>query len=120
MAVSDGFLLPDETRHYYYNEDWQVLVEAQDPGNGTLAATAMYAYHQHYVDAVVNRMRESDSHVYLHDANFNVTALLTSSRRKGDRSIFNVNAPCLPRATTPPGIGLAAHSNANGQATTLR
>ncbi len=36
----------------------------------------MYAYHPNYVDAVVNRMRPSDSHVYLHDANFNVTALL--------------------------------------------
>jgi RHS repeat-associated protein len=63
--------------HYYYNEGWQVLVEAE--GTSTITPTAMYAYHPYYVDAVANRMRSSDSHVYVHDANFNVTALLTSS-----------------------------------------
>jgi RHS repeat-associated protein len=62
--------------HSYYNEDWQVLVETEDPSSATLTPTAMYAYHTNYVDAVANRMRPSDSHVYLQDANYNVTALL--------------------------------------------
>ena len=39
-------------------------------------ATAMYSYHPHYVDAVAVRMRDADTHVYLQDANFNVTAVV--------------------------------------------
>src|SRR5690606_32218986 len=31
-------------KHFYYNEQWQVLVEADN----SLTATAMYAYHPHY------------------------------------------------------------------------
>ena len=61
-----------ELRHYYYNTQWQVLVEA-DPNN---VATTMYTYHPHYVDAVAMRIRDADMHVYLHDANFNVTTLV--------------------------------------------
>jgi RHS repeat-associated protein len=36
----------------------------------------MYAYHPGYIDAVANRMRANDAHVYVHDANFNVTVLV--------------------------------------------
>jgi RHS repeat-associated protein len=59
---------------YYYNEDWQVMVEAT--GTGTPTPTAIYAYHPRYVDAIAHRMRANDSHTYLHDANFNVTAMI--------------------------------------------
>ena len=61
-----------EIKHFYYNQEWQVLVEA-DPNYD---ATAMYSYHPHYVDAVAVRMRDADAHVYLQDANFNVTAVV--------------------------------------------
>jgi RHS repeat-associated protein len=61
-----------ELKHFYYNQRWQVLVEA----NSSNEATAMYSYHPHYVDAVAVRMRDADAHVYLQDANFNVTAVV--------------------------------------------
>jgi len=51
------------------------LVEA-DPN---YTATAMYSYHPQYVDAVAVRFRDADAHVYLHDANYNVTALADNS-----------------------------------------
>ncbi len=35
----------------------------------------MYSYHPYYVDAVAVRMTDTAAHVYLHDANFNVTAV---------------------------------------------
>lgn len=62
------------TSHYYYNEQWQVLLEAE--GTSTITPTAIYSYHPYYVDAIAHRMRATDEHVYLQDANFNVTALL--------------------------------------------
>jgi len=48
------------------------LVEA-DSSN---VATAMYSYHPEYVDAVAVRIRDADGHFYLHDANYNVTAVM--------------------------------------------
>ena len=63
-----------ETRHFYYNRDWQVLVEAVEDTSSEVA-TAMYSYHPHYVDAVAVRIRDADAHFYLHDANYNVTAM---------------------------------------------
>lgn len=65
------------THHNYYNEEWQVVLEAE--GTSTITPTVMYSYHPHYVDAVAHRMRAGDSHTYLHDANYNVTAMLDSS-----------------------------------------
>ena len=62
-------------KHFYYSNQWQVLVEA-DSSN---VATAMYSYHPHYVDAVAVRMRDVDAHIYLQDANFNVTAMMDSA-----------------------------------------
>jgi RHS repeat-associated protein len=62
-------------RHYYYNEQWQVLVEADN----SLTATAMYAYHPHYLDAVAFKLTSSTDYVYLQDANFNVTAVVDNS-----------------------------------------
>lgn len=65
------------TTHFYYNEEWQVILEAE--GTSTITPTVMYSYHPHYVDAIAHRMRANDSHAYLHDANYNVTAILDSS-----------------------------------------
>ena len=64
----------NETRHFYYNRDWQVLVEAVEDTSSEVA-DAMYSYHPHYVDAVAVRIRDDDAHFYLHDANYNVTAM---------------------------------------------
>lgn len=63
------------SKHYYYNEDWQVLVEADGvEGSTPFTPTVMYSYHPQYVDAIAHRMRSEDSHVFLADANYNVTA----------------------------------------------
>ena len=65
------------TRHFYYNNQWQVLVEAT--GTTTLTPDVIYSYHPQYVDAVANRMTASECHVYLTDANYNVTAMLDAT-----------------------------------------
>jgi len=44
--------------------------------------------HPHYVVAVANRMRDTDSHVYLHDANYNVTALLEDDAKVVERYAY--------------------------------
>jgi len=62
-----------ETRHFYYNQQWQVIEESTGSGHG--AIDAIYSYHPFYVDAVAIRMRSNNEHLYLHDANFNVTAV---------------------------------------------
>jgi hypothetical protein len=54
---------------YYYNDQWQLLTEVIDG-----SVEAIYHWHPHYVDALGVRMRASDTHFFLQDANFNVTA----------------------------------------------
>ena len=73
-----------ELKHFYYNSQWQVLVEADSSND----ASAMYSYHPHYVDAVAFRIRESDGHIYLHDANFNVTSVMNASGTVVERYIY--------------------------------
>ncbi len=63
-----------DLRHFYYNQQWQVLVESVEAGS-VETADVMYSYHPYYVDAVAVRMTDTDAHIYLHDANFNVTAV---------------------------------------------
>ena len=73
-------IIRDETggsgdkRHFYYNRQWQVLVESVEDTSSEVA-DAMYSYHPQYVDAVAVRIRDADAHFYLHDANYNVTAM---------------------------------------------
>ena len=57
--------------HFYYNRQWQVLVEADSNDD----PICMYAYHSHYVDAPGTRIDADGIKYYLHDANFNVTAV---------------------------------------------
>ena len=62
-----------ETRHFYYNDQWQVLEERV---GAATTADKQYVYHPHYVDAVAVRYDASATeHYYLQDANFNVTAV---------------------------------------------
>jgi RHS repeat-associated protein len=78
-----------ETRHYYYNIDWQV-VEERIGATGSATVVAQYVWHPHYVDAIAMRRYDSDrdgnlaeghdgDHYYLQDANYNVTAVLNAS-----------------------------------------
>ena len=61
----------DVTYDYYYNRQWQVLVEADSNDD----PICMYAYHSHYVDAPGTRIDADGIKYYLHDANYNVTAV---------------------------------------------
>ncbi|MCA9240136.1 MAG: hypothetical protein KDA37_08055, partial [Planctomycetales bacterium] len=63
------------TTGYYYNEQWQCILESEGTG-GSEAAKVVYIWRPHYVDALAVRMRadEDDEHFFTHDANFNVTA----------------------------------------------
>ncbi len=59
---------------YYYNDRWQLLTEVKDG-----SVEAIYQWHPNYIDALNLRMRSSDMHWFLHDANFNVTAAMDDS-----------------------------------------
>jgi len=62
-----------ETRHFYYNQQWQVLEERV--GTST-TADKQYVYHPHYVDAIaMSRDGNAVEHFYLQDAIANVTAI---------------------------------------------
>ena len=80
-------IIRDETggsgdkRHFYYNEQWQCVTEGTESG-GTITGDAIYSHHPHYIDAVAARMRSTDGHFYLHDANFNVVALMNLDSSK--------------------------------------
>ena len=67
--------VPGAVRRFYYNEQWQCLVETEGTG-GSETAEVMYLWHPHYVDALAVRMRKTadDEHFFTHDANFNITA----------------------------------------------
>jgi RHS repeat-associated protein len=62
-------------RHYYYNENWQVVEERT--GTST-TANRQYVWHPHYIDALA-QSTGGGTHWYIHDANFNVTAALDSN-----------------------------------------
>ena len=66
-----------ETRHFYYNQQWQVLEERV--GTST-TANKQFVYHPHYVDAIaVRRDASGNDHYFLQDANFNVTAVVDNT-----------------------------------------
>ena len=101
----------DDLRHFYYNEKWQCLVEAVDSGSGPVGDT-LYSYHPQYIDAVATRMRASDGHYYCHDANLNVTALMSINESAkpvverysytpyGEVTVLNGNATYDPDGST--------------------
>ena len=83
LAYSGGSLV--ETRHYYYNDQWQVVEERVGADGDSARVDAQYVWHPHYVDALAMRRRDADEssgngleevHYYLQDANYNVTALV--------------------------------------------
>ncbi|MCI0460725.1 MAG: RHS repeat-associated core domain-containing protein [Gemmataceae bacterium] len=81
----------ETTRDLYYSSEWQVL-EEQVEGE----AEAQYVWSPVYVDALVLRDRDSDGNgslderlYVLHDANFNVTALLDTSGAVVERYVYD-------------------------------
>jgi RHS repeat-associated protein len=72
----------DETRHYYYNQNWQVIEERVGATISTARVDARYVWHPQYVDSLALRYWDSNTsggpdayHYYLQDANYNVTAV---------------------------------------------
>lgn len=76
-----------EKRHFYYSDRWQVLVETVEDTSET--PDAMYSYHPYYLDAVGVRLRDTDAHIYLHDANYNVTAVADDSGNIVERYAYS-------------------------------
>ena len=62
----------DETRHFYYSDQWQVLEERVDSAT---TADKQYVWGLRYVDDLVLRDKGSDRLYALQDAIFNVVAL---------------------------------------------
>jgi hypothetical protein len=68
------------TLDYYYTESWQVA-EVHEAGD-TANPLEQFVWHPYYIDAAIVRYWDVDTngsgiaeHYYLHDANFNVTAI---------------------------------------------
>ncbi len=80
------------TKDLYYSKDWQVLEERT---GGT--AKTQYVWSPVYVDAMIERDRDASSTVAgleeriwsLHDANFNTTALVTSTGTVTERFLYD-------------------------------
>src|SRR5690606_27223504 len=74
---------PSFDRHYYYDNQWQVVEERlYDHGGMVEYVSAQYVWHPQYVDALALRYVNTDAidgpethHYYLQDANYNVTAV---------------------------------------------
>ena len=62
----------DETRHFYYSDQWQVLEERVDTSS---AADKQYVWGTRYVDDLVLQDKGSTRHYSLQDALFNVVAM---------------------------------------------
>jgi RHS repeat-associated protein len=72
----------NETRHYYYNENWQVVEERVGADAWTARVDARYVWNPQYVDSLALRYWDSNAsggpdtfHYFLQDANYNVTAV---------------------------------------------
>jgi RHS repeat-associated protein len=73
----------NDTYHYYYSFDWQVLETRLGASSNPLA---QYVWHPQYVDALAVRVYDADANgsglaeqYYLQDANMNVVAVLGST-----------------------------------------
>ena len=73
----------DEVRHYYYNNNWQVIEERKEvSGTEDVDPLNQYIWHPHYIDSLAQRRYDSNVdgtadgvYYYLQDANYNVTAV---------------------------------------------
>lgn len=72
----------DETRHYYYNENWQVLAERLGTTPDSATNERRFIWGQRYIDDLVRRGRDTNGngelnqvHYVYQDANWNVIAI---------------------------------------------
>lgn len=93
-ANTDGTF--NETRHYYYNEKWQVVEERVGATLSAATADVRYVWHPEYVDALALRYWDSDDsgspdayHYYLQDANYNVTAVTDNAGAVVERYAYS-------------------------------
>jgi RHS repeat-associated protein len=93
---ANGDTSPNEIRHFYYNEQWQVLEERLEAG-GTIDPDPInqYVWNPEYVDSLAMRYWDHDAsggpdtyHYYLQDANYNVTAIVNSSGAVAERYAY--------------------------------
>ncbi|HWB14723.1 MAG TPA: RHS repeat-associated core domain-containing protein, partial [Pirellulales bacterium] len=72
-------------RNYYFSTDWQPLEERL---NASLSADRQFVWGLRYIDDLVLRDRTSERFYPLHDPNWNVTAICTSSGVVSERYAF--------------------------------
>jgi RHS repeat-associated protein len=91
----------NETRHYYYNEKWQVVEERLEV-TGTIDTDPInqYVWHPHYVDSLAMRRYDAntdgdvldageENYYYLQDDNYNVTAVADSTGAVVERYVYS-------------------------------
>jgi hypothetical protein len=97
-------------RHYYYHENWQVVEERT--GTST-TASHQYVWHPHYIDALALTYNSaSTAHWFTSDANFNVTAAVTTGGEIAERygytpygEVKYLNEDFSPKSTQASSIG---------------
>ena len=75
----------DETRHFYYSDQWQVLEERVDSAT---TADKQYVWGMRYVDDLVLSETSSVRHYYAQDDNFNVVAALDDTGAIAERYAY--------------------------------
>ena len=76
-TIHTGSYVITNENHFYYNNRWQVIVESKVV-TSVETPTCMYCYHPHYVDAPIAKIRPTVAYYYQHDANFNITSVISS------------------------------------------
>jgi RHS repeat-associated protein len=96
-------------RHYYYHENWQVVEERT--GTST-TADRQYVWHPHYIDALGLTYSGSTAYWCTFDANFNVTAVVTTGGEIAERygytpygEVKYLNEDFSAKSTQASGIG---------------
>jgi len=96
----------DETRHYYYSTDWQVLEERLGSDPVTADAERQFVWGLRYIDDLIRRERDTnadgtpDERLYaLQDPNWNVVAIADTSGDVQER--FAYSAYGVPSVLTP-------------------
>ncbi|MDO4571561.1 MAG: RHS repeat-associated core domain-containing protein [Planctomycetia bacterium] len=77
---------PAETRHFYYNRNWQCLTEY---ANSSVTPDTTYVWGLRYVDDLLCRTQNSQTLYPLTDPNWNVVALVDSTGTLVERYTYN-------------------------------
>jgi RHS repeat-associated protein len=78
--------------HSYYNEDWQELEVRKESGSEDPDPFEQFVWHPYYIDALATRFYDENvdgasvaQHYFTHDANFNVTAAVSTTPAVAER-----------------------------------